>query len=73
MFVAISLVKLGDNPSQGRGDDLVERDGTNYFEKICLRGNIDRCRDKAWQVTSFLFFVLALNPFDNKNIFLQGF
>ena len=40
--------------SQGRGDDLVERDGTNYFEKICLRGNIDQCRDKAWQVTPFL-------------------
>ena len=27
---------------------MVERDGTNYFEKICLRGNIDNCRDKVW-------------------------
>ena len=26
----------------------MERDGTNYFEKICLRGNIDKCRDKVW-------------------------
>ena len=44
---------MPDPPTQGRGDDLVERDGTNYFEKICLRGNIDQCRDKAWQVTIF--------------------
>ena len=33
---------------QGRGDDLVERDGSNYFEKICLRGKIENCRDKVW-------------------------
>ena len=33
---------------QGRGDELAERDGTNYFEKICLRGVIDGCRDKTW-------------------------
>ena len=45
---------MSDPATQGRGDDLVERDGTNYFEKICLRGNIDQCRDKAWQVTPFL-------------------
>jgi len=37
-----------DRNTQGRGDDLVERDGTNYFEKICLRGKIDKCRDKVW-------------------------
>ena len=33
---------------QGRGDELAERDGTNYFEKICLRGAVDGCRDKTW-------------------------
>ena len=37
-----------DRNTQGRGDDLVVRDGTNYFEKICLRGNIENCRDKVW-------------------------
>ena len=52
-FYAIFYVNMSDPATQGRGDDLVERDGTNYFEKICLRGNIDQCRDKAWQVTSF--------------------
>ena len=49
-----SCANMSDPATQGRGDDLVERDGTNYFEKICLRGNIDQCRDKAWQVTPFL-------------------
>ena len=49
---------MSDPATQGRGDDLVERDGTNYFEKICLRGNIDQCRDKAWQVTPFLIGLL---------------
>ena len=24
------------------------RDGTNYFEKVCLRGQINKCLDKAW-------------------------
>ena len=52
---------LPDPATQGRGDDLVERDGTNYFEKICLRGNIDQCRDKAWQVTSFLIGILLFS------------
>ena len=33
---------------QGRGDTLAKRDGTSYFEKICLRGDISGCRDKAW-------------------------
>ena len=33
---------------QGRGDELAERDGSNYFEKICLRGDVDACRDKSW-------------------------
>ena len=34
---------------QGRGDDLAARDGTNYFEKICLRGPaVERCRDRSW-------------------------
>lgn len=34
--------------SQGRGDTLAIREGINYFEKTCLRGNIRDCRDKAW-------------------------
>ena len=27
---------------------MAKRDGTSYFEKICLRGDVDGCRDKAW-------------------------
>ena len=27
---------------------MAKRDGTSYFEKICLRGDISGCRDKAW-------------------------
>ena len=33
---------------KGRGDTLAPRDGTNYFEKVCLRGEISGCQDKAW-------------------------
>jgi hypothetical protein len=46
---------------QGRGDSLAPRDGTNYFEKICLRGEISGCRDKGW----------AFERVPNKN--LEGF
>ena len=60
-FDAISCANMPDPPTQGRGDDLVERDGTNYFEKICLRGNIDQCRDKAWQVTIFPDYFQAMS------------
>ena len=24
------------------------RDGSSYFEKVCLRGEIAECRDRAW-------------------------
>ena len=24
------------------------RDGSSYYEKICLRGEISKCRDRAW-------------------------
>ncbi len=37
-----------DRSTQGRGDTLAPRDGTSYFERICLRGEISSCRDKAW-------------------------
>jgi len=37
-----------DRNTQGRGDDLMPRDGSNYFEKICLRGEVSKCLDKAW-------------------------
>lgn len=37
-----------DRNTQGRGDSLAPRDGSSYFEKICLRGEISQCRDKAW-------------------------
>ena len=33
---------------QGRGDSLVPRDGSSYYEKVCLRGEISECRDRAW-------------------------
>ena len=29
-----------DRNSQGRTQDLIPRDGENYFEKICLRGKV---------------------------------
>ena len=53
-----------DRNTQGRGDDLAERDGTNYFEKICLRGNVDQCRDKAWAFERVLN--RKLEGFDDK-------
>ena len=31
-----------DRNTQGRGDTLAPRDGTNYFEKVCLRGEIGK-------------------------------
>ena len=37
-----------DRNTQGRGDSLAPRDGSSYFEKICLRGEVSDCRDKAW-------------------------
>eukprot|EP00095_Tigriopus_kingsejongensis_P000115 maker-scaffold983_size73474-snap-gene-0.8 protein:Tk00115 transcript:maker-scaffold983_size73474-snap-gene-0.8-mRNA-1 annotation:"PREDICTED: uncharacterized protein LOC100909276" len=37
-----------DRNTQGRGDSLAPQDGTSYFEKICLRGDISQCQDKAW-------------------------
>ncbi|EFX61501.1 hypothetical protein DAPPUDRAFT_339226 [Daphnia pulex] len=27
---------------------LTIREGMSYFEKICLRGNVGPCRDRAW-------------------------
>ena len=53
-----------DRNTQGRGDDLAERDGTNYFEKICLRGVVDQCRDKAWAFERILN--RKLEGFDDK-------
>jgi hypothetical protein len=35
---AMRCFKL-DRNTQGRGEELTRRDGQNYFEKICLRGN----------------------------------
>lgn len=32
-----------DRNSQGRTQDLIPRDGENYFEKICLRGKMRTC------------------------------
>ncbi|XP_065562057.1 uncharacterized protein LOC136028245 isoform X2 [Artemia franciscana] len=40
-------VNLGRN-SEGRPEDLIQKDGINYFEKICLKDNIVTCQDKAW-------------------------
>ena len=53
-----------DRNTQGRGDDLAERDGSNYFEKICLRGAVDQCRDKAWAFERVLN--RKLEGFDDK-------
>jgi len=53
-----------DRNTQGRGDELAERDGTNYFEKICLRGAVDGCRDKTWAFERVLN--RKLEGFDDK-------
>ena len=53
-----------DRNTQGRGDTLARRDGTNYFEKICLRGQISGCRDKAWAFERMPGF--HLEGHDNK-------
>ena len=53
-----------DRNTQGRGDTLAPRDGTNYFEKICLRGQISGCRDKAWAFERLPGF--HLEGHDNK-------
>ncbi|OXA52939.1 Plasminogen [Folsomia candida] len=44
---AMRCFKL-DRNTQGRGEELTKRDGQNYFEKICLRGNTRGCRGRAW-------------------------
>lgn len=38
---AMRCFKL-DRNTQGRGEELTRREGQNYFEKICLRGNIEK-------------------------------
>ena len=43
---------------------MAERDGTNYFEKICLRGSVDGCRDKTWAFERVLN--RKLEGFDDK-------
>ncbi|XP_023323415.1 uncharacterized protein LOC111697594 [Eurytemora carolleeae] len=53
-----------DRNTQGRGDDLMPRDGTNYFEKICLRGQVSKCQGKAWAFERTPGKVLQ--GFDNK-------
>lgn len=55
-----------DRNTQGRGDTLAPRDGTNYFEKICLRGEISGCRDKAWAFERLPGFELVGH--DNKRL-----
>lgn len=37
-----------DRNSQGRAQELTIREGMSYFEKICIRGNIGLCRERAW-------------------------
>ena len=48
-----------DRNTQGRGDTLAPRDGANYYEKICLRGEISACRDKVWAFERVPGFELA--------------
>lgn len=47
-----------DRNTQGRGDTLAPRDGSNYFEKVCLRGEITSCQDKAWAFERMPGFML---------------
>ena len=51
---------------KGRGDTLAKRDGTSYFEKICLRGDVDGCRDKAWSFERVIG--MRLDGYDDRVI-----
>ena len=57
-----------DRNTQGRGDTLAPRDGTNYFEKVCLRGEISGCRDKAWAFERMPGFQLVGYNTKGKNL-----
>ena len=52
-LIRLSRLKQGrcfklDRNSQGRAQELNIREGMSYFEKICLRGSVSPCRDRAW-------------------------
>ena len=55
-----SYLKL-DRNTQGRGDTLNKRDGTSYYEKICLRGDraVAGCRVSCIHCTATSFVVLT--------------
>ena len=55
-----SYLKLHRN-TQGRGDTLNKRDGTSYYEKICLRGDraVAGCRVSCVHCTATSFVVLT--------------
>ncbi|XP_046406709.1 uncharacterized protein LOC124171575 isoform X1 [Ischnura elegans] len=46
-YGAMKCFKL-DRNTQGRGSELLPREGESFFEKICLRGNVRGCVGKAW-------------------------
>lgn len=51
-----------DRNSQGRQHELIERDGENYFERICLRIPSllnSACRDKFWTFERILGYELS--------------
>ena len=45
---------------------MAKRDGTSYFEKICLRGDVDGCRDKAWSFERVIG--MRLDGYDDRVI-----
>ncbi|KAG8201928.1 hypothetical protein JTE90_027405 [Oedothorax gibbosus] len=62
-----------DRNSQGRTQDLIPRDGENYFEKICLRGPVaTACKDKAWAFERVLGHELEAQLYDRTVPFVQS-
>lgn len=61
-----------DRNSQGRQLELVERDGENYFERICLRVpslSNSACRDKFWMFERIIGY--ELNPVNYDRVYEQ--
>ncbi|XP_071035192.1 uncharacterized protein [Parasteatoda tepidariorum] len=62
-----------DRNSQGRTQDLIPRDGENYFEKICLRGPVaTACKDRAWAFERVLGHELEAQLYDRTVPFVQS-
>ncbi|XP_076348052.1 uncharacterized protein LOC143245579 [Tachypleus tridentatus] len=62
-----------DRNSQGRTQDLMQKDGENYFERICLRGQkIGTCENKAWAFERVLGYMLSPGLYEKIIQFVQS-